>query len=85
MNYQSDLEKKNFFTHNLLQWSSKNPRDLPWKATKNPYFIWLSEIILQQTRVEQGTPYYLKFIKHYPTVKDLAEAPEDEVLKLWEG
>ena len=58
---------------------------MPWKAEKNPYYIWLSEIILQQTRVEQGLPYYLKFVHAYPTVKDLASADEDEVLKLWEG
>jgi len=85
MNDQFDQKKKLFFTKELLKWSRKHPRDLPWKATKNPYFIWLSEIILQQTRVEQGTPYYLKFVEHYPTVIDLANAPEDEVLKLWEG
>ncbi|MEM8524236.1 MAG: A/G-specific adenine glycosylase [Bacteroidota bacterium] len=77
--------KKAAFTEKLLHWSNQNPRDLAWKATKNPYFIWLSEIILQQTRVEQGTPYYLKFIEQYPTVSDLANALEDEVLKLWEG
>lgn len=85
MSDQFDSKKKTFFAEKLLHWSSQHPRDLPWKATKNPYFIWLSEIILQQTRVEQGTPYYLKFVKHYPTVSDLANAPEDEVLKLWEG
>ncbi|MEN0047902.1 MAG: A/G-specific adenine glycosylase [Bacteroidota bacterium] len=85
MTDEFDPQKKTFFTEQLLKWSRQHPRDLPWKATQNPYFIWLSEIILQQTRVEQGTPYYLKFIAHYPTVKDLANAPEDEVLKLWEG
>lgn len=77
------MQKK--FSAKLLRWSDKNPRPLAWKNTKNPYFIWLSEIILQQTRVEQGTPYYLKFIKRFPTVQALAEAEEDEVLKLWEG
>ena len=60
-------------------------RDLPWKATKDAYTIWLSEIILQQTRVEQGLPYFLKFIAAYPNVKDLANAPENEVMRLWEG
>ncbi len=58
---------------------------MPWKGEKNPYFIWLSEIILQQTRVEQGLPYYLRFVQTYPTITDLANAPSDEVMKLWEG
>ena len=73
------------FSHILLQWYTLNKRELPWRNTCNPYFIWLSEIILQQTRVEQGLPYYLKFIKAFPTVNDLATAKEDEVLKLWQG
>ncbi|MCL4116117.1 UNVERIFIED_CONTAM: hypothetical protein GTU68_047798 [Idotea baltica] len=60
-------------------------RHLPWRETRDPYLIWLSEIMLQQTRVAQGTPYYLKFAKKYPTVIDLAEASEAEVLKLWQG
>jgi len=73
----------NFFSSALLKWFEKvEKRDLPWKASKNPYFIWLSEIILQQTRVEQGKPYYTKFVTTYPTINDLANAPEDEVLKL---
>lgn len=58
---------------------------MPWKGSKDPYVIWLSEIILQQTRVEQGMPYFQRFLEHYPTVKDLAAASQDEVLKLWEG
>ncbi len=58
---------------------------MPWKETRDPYFIWLSEIILQQTRVEQGMPYFLRFQEHFPTISDLARAPLDEVLKLWEG
>jgi A/G-specific adenine glycosylase len=70
---------------NLLRWYKANKRDLPWRNTNNPYFIWLSEIILQQTRVEQGMPYYLKFIEHYPTIEKLAKAQEKEVLKLWQG
>lgn len=78
-------EKKLFFQQYILNWYTENPRPLPWKQTKNPYLIWLSEIILQQTRVEQGTPYYNKFAEQYPSVKDLADAPEDEVMKLWEG
>ncbi len=74
-----------FFTRQLLAWYQPSDRPLPWKAIKNPYYIWLSEIILQQTRVEQGLPYYLKFVQQYPTVVDLANAPEDDVFKLWEG
>lgn len=77
--------EKKFFTRQLVAWYQPTARPLPWKAIKNPYFIWLSEIILQQTRVEQGLPYYLKFTKKYPTVVDLAQAPEDDVFKLWEG
>jgi|AntRauTorckE5430_2_1112549.scaffolds.fasta_scaffold00760_5 A/G-specific adenine glycosylase len=76
---------KNSFTNNLLLWFSKNHRPMPWKGEKNPYYIWLSEIILQQTRVEQGLPYFLKFKEHFPTVKDLADATEDEVMLLWQG
>ena len=73
------------FSKKLLRWHEDNPRFLPWKENKNPYHIWLSEIILQQTRVEQGTPYFLKFTANYPTVSDLATAPEQQVMKDWEG
>ncbi|MBM1104851.1 A/G-specific adenine glycosylase [Aurantibacter crassamenti] len=73
------------FSQKVLHWYALNMRHLPWRATQNPYRIWLSEIMLQQTRVAQGTPYYLKFVEKYPTVIDLAEASEDEVLKLWQG
>ena len=73
------------FSYNLLQWYALNKRDLPWRKTINPYYIWLSEIILQQTRVKQGLPYYLKFVKAFPKVQDLALADEDKVLKLWQG
>ena len=69
----------------LLTWYQHNGRDLPWRRTKDPYKIWLSEIILQQTRVEQGMDYYLRFIKAYPTVELLANADEDEVMRLWQG
>ena len=70
----------------LLKWNkTDNKRQMPWKGEKDPYKIWLSEIILQQTRVEQGLKYYERFVKAYPTIKDLAEAPEKEVYKLWEG
>lgn len=79
------MEEEISFRKTLLDWAEKNKRPLPWKESSNPYHIWLSEIILQQTRVEQGLPYYLKFIKKYPTVTDLANAPEDELFKLWEG
>ena len=73
------------FTNKVISWYRKNKRDLPWRNTNNPYFIWLSEIILQQTRIEQGTPYYLRFIKKFPDVRSLAKADEKEVLKLWQG
>lgn len=73
------------FTRKLLQWHAANPRSMPWKNTKDPYKIWLSEIILQQTRVEQGWPYYERITKKFPTVKHLANAREEEVLKAWEG
>ena len=72
-------------TETLTHWYSVNKRDLPWRKTKNPYFIWLSEIILQQTQVKQGLPYYHQFIKTFPTVFDLAKAKEEKVLKLWQG
>lgn len=73
------------FTPRLLDWAEGNHRPMPWKGEREPYRIWLSEIILQQTRVEQGWPYYLRFLDAYPTVHHLAEAPADAVLKLWEG
>ncbi len=69
----------------IISWYLKNKRTLPWRNTRNPYFIWLSEILLQQTRVAQGLPYYEKFTEKYPTVFDLARAPEEEVLRLWQG
>jgi A/G-specific adenine glycosylase len=74
------------FARLLLKWNSqKNTREMPWKGERNPYYIWLSEIILQQTRVEQGLPYFLRFKEKYPTVKHLALAKEDEVMRLWQG
>ena len=73
------------FSNTLIQWYLQNKRDLPWRNTVNPYPIWLSEIILQQTRVAQGMPYFLRFIERFPTVFDLANADEEEVLKLWQG
>ena len=65
------------FSKKLINWYSVNKRDLPWRKTQNPYFIWLSEIILQQTQVKQGWPYYSKFTANYPTVFDLAAAKEE--------
>lgn len=77
---------KQFFTNALLDWNNnENTRSMPWKGEKDPYRIWLSEIILQQTRVEQGWAYYEKFILNYPTVQDLAAAPEEAVFRLWQG
>ena len=69
----------------LLKWYESVKRDLPWRDTKDPYKIWISEIILQQTRVDQGLPYYERFVAAFPKVEDLANANEDDVLKLWEG
>lgn len=73
------------FTRRLLRWYRSNRRDLPWRRTTDPYRVWLSEVILQQTRVEQGLPYFEKFVKAYPTVGHLAAAEEEHVLKLWQG
>lgn len=74
------------FTQQLLDWNkAENSRSMPWKGEKNPYKIWLSEIILQQTRVEQGLAYYERFIAAFPTIQQLAKAPEKKVFKLWEG
>lgn len=73
------------FSNSLLHWYLQNKRDLPWRNTVNPYPIWLSEIMLQQTRVAQGLPYFLTFFNTFPTVFDLANASEEQVLKLWQG
>lgn len=73
------------FSKQLVQWYLQNKRDLPWRGSTNPYEIWLSEIILQQTRVDQGMGYYYRFIEHFPSVNHLANASEDQVLKLWQG
>ena len=73
------------FSNSLTAWYLQNKRDLPWRNTTDPYKIWLSEIMLQQTRVAQGLPYFLRFIESFPTVFDLANASEEEVLKLWQG
>lgn len=73
------------FSDTILRWFAENGRALPWRETRDPYAVWLSEIILQQTRVSQGREYWERFMRQYPTVEDLAEASEDEVLKLWQG
>ncbi|WP_350286467.1 A/G-specific adenine glycosylase [uncultured Croceitalea sp.] len=73
------------FSEIILNWYAENKRGLPWRNTKDPYRIWLSEVMLQQTRVAQGLPYYEKFIKAFPTVNDMAAADEEQVLKLWQG
>lgn len=73
------------FKDNLLRWFDAEQREMPWRETKNPYYIWLSEIMLQQTQVATVVDYYLRFIERFPTIKSLNNAQEDEVLKLWEG
>lgn len=73
------------FTLLIMDWYRQNKRDLPWRHTSDPYKIWLSEIILQQTKVEQGLSYYHKFIETYPKIEDLAEASEQDILNLWQG
>ncbi|MFT6335688.1 MAG: A/G-specific adenine glycosylase [Saprospiraceae bacterium] len=73
------------FATQLLHWHEEVDRRLPWKEDRDPYKTWLSEIIMQQTRVAQGTPYYLKFVEAFPTIIDLANAPEGDVMKLWQG
>ena len=76
---------KRYFSDKVVEWYAVNKRDLPWRTTRDPYKIWLSEIILQQTRVIQGLPYYLKFVERFPAVEALASASEQEVLRLWQG
>jgi A/G-specific adenine glycosylase len=73
------------FSEEIIEWYHKHKRDLPWRNTNDPYIIWLSEIIMQQTRVEQGMPYFNRFAEKYPTVKHFASATEEEILKLWQG
>lgn len=79
MNHLNNIAKP------LLDWYTQNKRELPWRKNKNPYYIWISEIMLQQTRVGAVKPYFLKFIKEIPTIEDLATIDEDKLLKLWEG
>src|ERR1700739_2983140 len=80
------MKNKKVFRNTLMKWHrEENKRIMPWKGEKDPYKVWLSEIILQQTRVEQGWNYYEKFIKAYPTITQLANAKDETVFKLWEG
>lgn len=81
----SSIADSIMFTNTILHWFATNGRDLPWRHTKNPYAIWLSEIILQQTRIQQGHDYWLRFMQRWPRVEDLAAATEDEVLREWQG
>lgn len=90
MNWQSDNNRNNLsvevtFAPTLEQWYERHKRTLPWRFTRDPYPIWLSEIILQQTRVNQGLPYYERFIAAYPTITDMANADERDILRLWQG
>ncbi len=73
------------FAETLLTWYEENGRDLPWRAEKDPYAIWISEVILQQTRIEQGLPYYFRFMEEFPDVRTLAAAPKEKVLRMWQG
>ena len=79
------MREKAVFSKPLILWYLMNRRDLPWRKSKDPYRIWLSEIIMQQTRISQGMDYYEKFTSEFDTVFDLASASEEEVLKLWQG
>src|SRR5690554_262012 len=73
------------FSEEIVRWYQRHKRDLPWRHTRDPYVIWLSEVILQQTRVAQGLPYFERFFSHYPTVQAFASAPEGEILRHWQG
>lgn len=79
------MKEQHQITSRLIKWYDEHKRDLPWRKTSDPYLVWLSEVILQQTRVDQGLSYFLRFAQRYPKITDLAAAEEDEVLKLWQG
>jgi A/G-specific adenine glycosylase len=86
LNTMKVFDQNRYFVSRLLKWNKyENKREMPWKGEKDPYKIWLSEIILQQTRVDQGLAYYNRFVKTFPSINDLAKAPETKVFKLWEG
>jgi A/G-specific adenine glycosylase len=76
---------RNDFTEQILNWHEKNPRPMPWKGVTDPYIVWVSEILLQQTRVKQGQPYFDRFIEKYPNLQSLADTNEDELMALWKG
>lgn len=80
-----EYEFKQQFRHSLVEWFQREKRDLPWRHTKDPYQIWVSEVMLQQTRVDTVIPYYVRFMDKFPTAESLAYAPEQELLKMWEG
>ncbi|MGN7384729.1 A/G-specific adenine glycosylase [Paenibacillus sp. SAFN-117] len=84
-NTMQELETRRYFAAGLLEWYDRNKRDLPWRRTSDPYHIWVSEVMLQQTRVDTVIPYYFRFLERFPDVEALAHAPEEEVLKAWEG
>ena len=73
------------FTDKLINWYNQNKRDLPWRKTSDPYVVWVSEIILQQTKIEQGLPYFKKFIIKFPNIKALAQAEVDDLMRIWQG
>jgi A/G-specific adenine glycosylase len=85
MSFEGSENTNHPITKELLNWYQQSKRDLPWRIANDPYKIWLSEIILQQTRVDQGMPYYHLFIDRFPTMHDMADASEDEILHLWQG
>ena len=86
MSWQSDAKHAEAYVAPVLEeWYERHKRDLPWRHTRDPYYIWLSEVILQQTRVAQGKPYYERFVTTYPTIADMASADERELLRLWQG
>lgn len=82
---QEIIDSKTYFSKELLVWYDRSKRDLPWRRHRDPYYIWISEIMLQQTRVDTVIPYFQRFIERFPSITDLAEAPEEDVLKCWEG
>ena len=84
-NFELNVQKMDEICHHLFSWYHEHKRDLPWRNTRNPYHLWISEVILQQTRVAQGYDYFVRFIEHFPTVESLAQAPDDEVMRLWQG
>src|SRR6476660_5050887 len=77
--------KHKTFRKRLLAWFNASKRDLPWRRDRNPYTIWISEVMLQQTRVATAIPYFERFVKRFPTIKALASAPEEDLLKAWAG